>query len=375
MQKIASSEQNLNFEKYARTRMSQKFSENDKVVLSLKIPCDDISPGSLKKIHRKNSNSARVSPLPLYSPKSNKPCSPKSEKNDTKVYQKKSPNQLFDIEFPSNVHDEISSLKIKILNLEQTIKILNIENESLKHFKFECQLLSNELDLAYDTIKTLQPTKTFEIKEESTKRLIQNLFTSLSGGQILKKTGSTDIDSLKSELINERQNANMFRKQFEMQEALCKKFMNEKVMLEEMIKILKLDNKKEGEDSVEYFKSKSAEYLGKVIKTSDELFEKSVQIKSLSEQREKLVKELNLTKENSKEMPELKQHISFLLQLIRNMRSNIKKAASKHIDLVKDKDTLNVPNDLITEISEIARKSKLEICDAVRQIMSSRRSL
>ncbi|OMJ86663.1 hypothetical protein SteCoe_11747 [Stentor coeruleus] len=386
MQKITSSEQDLNFEEYARMRNSQKFSENDKIAISLKIPCDDISPDSSKKIHRRNSNSTRVSPLPLYSPRSTKPRSPNNEENDTKNYPekyqgtKKPSNQSFEAQFPSSMYEEISSLKIKILNLEQTIKTLNIENESLKHFKFECQLLRNELDLAYDTIKTLQPTKTPEIKEESTKRLIQNFVMSLSGSQTLKKSGSTDIDSLKYELANEKENSNMYRKQFEMQEALCKKYMNEKVMLEEMVTILKLNDGKinEGivdEGSVGYLKRKNTEYLGKIIKTADELFEKNMHIKSLSEQREIIVKELNLTKENSKEMPELKQHISFLLQLIRNMRSNIKKAASKHADPTKSKDTLNVSNDLITDISEIARKSKLEICDAVRQMMSSRRSL
>lgn len=386
MQKITSSEQDLNFEEYARMRNSQKFSENDKIAISLKIPSDEISPGSSKIIHRRNSNSARISPLPLYSPRSAKPRSPNNEENDTKNNTEKSQstkkpsNHFFDIQLSSSLHEEISSLKIKILNLEQTIKTLNIENESLKHFKSECQLLTNELDLAYDTIKTLQPAKTPEIKEESTKRLIQNFVISMSGSQTLKKTGSTDIDSLKYELANEKENANMYRKQFEMQEALCKKFINEKVMLEEMVRVLKLDDENGNgstfdEGSIGYLKRKNAEYLGKIIKAADELFEKNMQIKSLSEQREKIVKELNLTKENSKEMPELKQHISFLLQLIRNMRSNIKKAASKHTESAQSKDTLNVPNDLITDISEIARKSKLEICDAVRQMMSSRRSL
>lgn len=73
--------------------------------------------------------------------------------------------------------------------------------------------------------------------------------------------------------------------------------------------------------------------------------------------------------EDAKEIPSLRQHVTTLLELLRNLRSDIKKVAQEHIGY-ENEQGIQAKNNIVEKISKIAANSKIDLIDNMKFMLA-----
>lgn len=288
-------------------------------------------------------------------------------KNNEKYYEK-SPGHSRETTI-----DELSALKTQISYQDTVIKSLKAENSNLASSLTESLIYEKKLDEAQEKIAKLEEEKKdWERSKDSKKR-----FFSINKQLVFAKEPSRiqGMELLKREIMSEKLKTKEFKISYDSEVAQTDKLRKKVKKLEEDLRVIKMERQKSElaslqADSMEFLKKKNAELINLMLDNADNLYEKNLEIKSLLEQRDKILKELNDTKENVKETLELRQYVAYLLDVISKLRIEMRNFALKHALMSQNKGRTEDSRSIISEITTIAKNTKIRMSDIVLKAMS-----
>ncbi|OMJ80289.1 hypothetical protein SteCoe_19491 [Stentor coeruleus] len=269
--------------------------------------------------------------------------------------------------------DELSAMKAKISHQHSIINSLKAENKNLASSLTESLIYEKNFNEAQEKIKKLEEEKKeWERSKDSKKR-----FFSINKQLVFAKEPSRiqGMELLKRELISEKLKTKEYKISYDSEVAQTDKLRKKIKKLEEDLRVIKIERQKSElvslqADNMEFLKKKNAELINLMLDNADNLYEKNLEIKSLLEQREKILKELNDTKENVKEILELRQYITYLLDVITKLRIDMRNFALKHALIHQDKGKTRKSKAIISEITSIAKNTKIRMSDIVLKAMN-----
>ncbi|OMJ74419.1 hypothetical protein SteCoe_26678 [Stentor coeruleus] len=279
-----------------------------------------------------------------------------------KIEEEKGFSQLEDsfIKRYQNKYDELLQdhikLKSKCEDYEKCIEMLQQENQEMLKFKNELQAIKNEKANITKAITLKRSLKSHQIDAQ-----LIGLFSKETSKEYINEREIEQLDEL---LTEEKKKSEQFSELFTQEH-------NKNVILHDQVKILNgviglLKISEKGGDSTEsmikLLKDKNEEYYSQLVVYSDQLYEKTLENRQLLHQNETLAKDLRENKDKLKELPELRSHITTLLQLIRKLRQEINDAARKHLMKITTNHSDSETNEeFISRITTIADQAKEDL--------------
>ncbi|OMJ89023.1 hypothetical protein SteCoe_8946 [Stentor coeruleus] len=300
-------------------------------------------------------------------------------------------------------------LKAQLINQENNIKGLRSELEIYKKYKSLADSLQIELATAKETLKMYestfgiiigknlvsstnennQKTEKHEIRSESAwpknekitmKNIEKNKVKNQEPQSPEKKPGiigllikkiaedcSMHNGNYDLEMKSLQEQCHNYKMLYESESLKTSKLQNDICFLKKELELL--TNFTDNPNSMQLLQNKNIEYINLCLKNADSVFEKTIEIKAIQEQKDKILKEFLKKQEDVKEIPCLRQHITTLLELLRNLRSNIKKVADEHRSNEKDQE-IDSKNDIVDKISKIAENSKINLIDNMKLMLA-----
>ncbi|OMJ81173.1 hypothetical protein SteCoe_18395 [Stentor coeruleus] len=263
------------------------------------------------------------------------------------------------------ISEEISLIKAKLVDKENHIKTLLEENTKLKESNFMlkklCDKYTND-DYKFIKVKEngYQCEKCRNKKSTIMKYEHQVVFEKIS------KTTGLEMKFLMNDIIKEDDLKTSIEKLSN--RSIYLQVHNKYTTIQENYTNLR-ENKTAEEKKTQICKWSNEELIRKVLSYADILYEKNLEIKSITEQKNQILNNLSLAQKEIKEFFELREYINYLLDLIRDLRKDMKNLAVKHnshenIELKK-----TVPKEIIDNITSIARKAKMGMSDVVKKVI------
>ncbi|OMJ67486.1 hypothetical protein SteCoe_35338 [Stentor coeruleus] len=264
--------------------------------------------------------------------------------------------QKYQNKYDKLLQDHIK-LKAKCADYEKCIEMLQQENQEMLKFKKELETLKNEKANVAKAI-TLKRSK----KSNKLDAHLIELFSKETSKEYISEK---EIEELEVLLNEEKKKSEQFSELFT-QEHKKNIILHDQVnILNGVISLLKVCEK--GGDSTEsiikLLKDKNEEYYSQLVSYSDQVYEKTLENRQFLYQNETIAKDLRDCKEKLKELPELRSHITTLLQLIRKLRQEINNAAKSHLLRITT-NNINRNEDheeFISKITTIADQAKEDL--------------
>ncbi|OMJ86303.1 hypothetical protein SteCoe_12216 [Stentor coeruleus] len=252
-------------------------------------------------------------------------------------------------------------LKNKCEEYEKQVQKLQKENQDLLKHKKELEAIKEE---KANIAKAITLKRSMKIPKIDVKLI--ELFAKDTSKEYINER---ELEELELLLTEEKKKSEQFSELFT-QEHKKNVILHEQVkVLNEVIDLFKVyENRGDpSENILKVLKEKNEEYYSQLIKYSDQAYEKTLENRQLIYQNAVLATNLQKSNEKMKELPELRSHITTLLQHIRKLRQEITEAAHYHLIRISGSYEKNEEDEkFITKIATIADQAKEDLVSILK---------
>ncbi|OMJ82703.1 hypothetical protein SteCoe_16525 [Stentor coeruleus] len=252
-------------------------------------------------------------------------------------------------------------LKNKCEELESQVQKLQKENSNLLKHKDELEALKDEKAKIAKALTLKRSMKAPKIDV----KLIE-LFAKDTSKEYISER---ELEELELLLTEEKKKSEQFSELFTQEH-------KKNIILHEQVKVLNgvidlfkvYENRSDSSESIlKLLKEKNDEYYSQLVKYSDQVYEKTLENRQLIYQNSALAKDLQKSNEKMKELPELRSHITTLLQHIRKLRQEITEAAHYHLSrMAGNHDKNEEHEEFISKITTIADQAKEDLVSILK---------